>query len=185
MRTARTFCAKPTMTKQSLGKKADGARPAGRRVWRYGPLLLWLLFISFASTSEFSAGNTSQIVRPILLWLFPNISEARLATIHFLTRKAAHFSEYAVLAFLARRAFITSMNAFIRQHWFRLGLLLVILYALLDEFHQSFVPSRTASIYDSAIDVAGGLTVLLICRLFGKRGQEVLTAKTPRSPSWP
>src|SRR6185295_13149079 len=105
------------MIKQSLSKR--------RRLGRYGPLLLWILFISFASSSEFSAGNTSQIVRPILLWLFPHISEARLATIHFLTRKAAHFSEYAVLAFLARRAFITSANAFIRQHWFQLGFLLV------------------------------------------------------------
>ena len=43
---------------------------------------------------------------------------------------------------------------------------MVVICALLDEFHQSFVPSRTPSIYDSAIDVAGGLTVLLICKLY-------------------
>lgn len=160
------------MTRQTLSR-SQPVQPssARRRLWRYGPLLLWLAFISFASTSEFSASNTSQIVRPILLWLFPNISEARLATIHFLTRKAAHFSEYAVLAFLARRAFITSAHAFLRQYWFQLGLLLVVIYALLDEFHQSFVPSRTASIYDSAIDIAGGLTVLLILKFYGKRAQ--------------
>jgi VanZ family protein len=146
--------------------------PTRRRLWRYGPLLLWILFISFASTSEFSAANTSQIIRPILLWLFPNISEARLATIHFLTRKAAHFTEYAVLAFLARRAFITSSSAFIQRCWFQLALLLVVVYALLDEFHQSFVPSRTPSIYDSAIDVAGGITVLLLFKLFRKGAAE-------------
>ena len=150
----------------------EGAQPSiRRRVWRYGPLLLWLAFISLASTGEFSAANTSQIVRPILLWLFPNISEARLAAIHFLTRKAAHFSEYAVLGFLARRAFIASAHAFIQEHWFQLGVLLVVIYALLDEFHQSFVPSRSASIYDSAIDVAGGLTVLVICRLYSQRAR--------------
>ena len=140
-----------------------------RRFWRYGPLVLWILFISFASTGEFSAANTSEIFRPILLWLFPNLSEARLAAIHFLTRKAGHFTEYAVLGFLARRAFITSSRAYVQRYWFELGLLLVVIYALLDEFHQSFVPSRTASIYDSAIDVAGGLTVLVILRLFRKR----------------
>lgn len=88
---------------------------------------------------------------------------------HFLTRKAAHFTEYAVLALLARRAFITSCNPLIHRYWFRLGLLLVVFYALLDELHQSFVASRTASIYDSAIDVAGGLAVLLIFRLFRRR----------------
>jgi VanZ family protein len=139
------------------------------RFWRYGPLVLWILFISFASTGEFSASNTSQILRPILLWFFPSLSEARLAGIHFLTRKAAHFSEYAVLAFLARRAFITSSRVFLQRYWFQLGLLLVVIYALLDEFHQSFVPSRTPSIYDSAIDVAGGLTVLLICKFYGRK----------------
>jgi VanZ family protein len=161
------------MNKENISGNGGTARSSTRqRVWRYGPLLLWMLFISFASTSEFSAENTSQIVRPILLWLFPNISEARLAAIHFLTRKAAHFTEYAVLAFLARRAFITSASAFIHRYWFQLGLLLVVIYALLDEYHQSFVPSRTPSIYDSAIDVAGGLTVLLLCNLYGKRAAE-------------
>ena len=95
-----------------------------------------------------------------------------MATAHFLVRKAGHFSEYAVLAFLARRAFITSSQELLRRYWFRLGLLLVVVYALLDEFHQRFVPSRTPSIYDSAIDLAGGLTVLLICKLLSKRALE-------------
>jgi len=152
------------MIKQSLSKR--------RRLGRYGPLVLWILFISFASSSEFSAGNTSQIVRPILLWLFPNLSESRLAAVHFLTRKAAHFTEYAVLAFLARRAFISSSREFLQRYWFQLGLLLVVIYGLLDEFHQSFVPSRTASIYDSAIDIAGGLTVLLIFKFREKKSRE-------------
>ena len=49
---------------------------------------------------------------------------------------------------------------------------MVVICALLDEFHQSFVPSRTASIYDSAIDVAGGLTVLLICKLYSKHANK-------------
>ena len=162
-----------SMTKQTLGwNGADAHSLTRQRLWRYGPLLLWLAFISFASTSEFSAANTSQLVRPILLWLFPNLSEAQLATAHFLTRKAAHFTEFAVLAFLARRAFIASSYAFIRRYWFHLGLLLIVSYALLDEFHQSFVPVRTPSIYDSALDVAGGLTVLLIFKLYGRGAQE-------------
>ena len=147
-------------------------KQAHQRFWRYGPLVLWIFLISFASTSEFSAGNTSAILRPLLLWLFPNISESRLAAIHFLTRKAGHFTEYAVLALLARRAFITSSHVFLQRYWFQLGLLLAVIYGLLDEFHQSFVPSRTASIYDSAIDIVGGLTVLLIFKFYGKNHRE-------------
>ena len=84
-------------------------------------------------------------------------------------RKAAHFLEYAVLAFLARRAFVTSSRASSERRWFELALLLVVLNSLLDEFHQSFVPTRTGSIYDSAIDIAGGLTVLLIFKVFVKQ----------------
>lgn len=149
---------------------------ARQRIWRYGPLLLWILFISLASTSEFSAANTSHLFRPLLLWFFPNLGEGQLAAVHFFARKAAHFTEYALLAFLARRAFITSSHAFIQQQWFQVGLTLVVGCALLDEFHQRFVPSRTGSLYDSAIDVAGGFMVLIIYKLCSKRPLRGLSA---------
>jgi len=122
---------------------------------------VWLAFIAFASSVEFSAENTSRIIRPLLLWLFPNISEARIAFVHFLTRKTAHFTEFAVLGLLSARAFSVSSQYMLRRMWFFAGLLLVVVWALLDEFHQSFVPSRTASLYDSMIDIAGGLTALI------------------------
>ncbi len=135
------------------------------RLWRYVPLGLWILFISFASTSEFSAVNTSTVLRPLVLWFVPSLNESQLATVHFLLRKLGHFTEYAVLAYLARRAFISSSHEFLRRYWFQAAVLLIVVYALLDEFHQSFVPTRTASIYDSAIDAAGGITVLVIFKL--------------------
>ena len=128
-----------------------------------------MVLISIASSSEFSALNTSQVIRPLILWIFPNLSEERVAVIHFLTRKVAHFSEYAVLGLLSARAFASSANDSMQRHWFQVALLLIVAYALLDEFHQSFVPSRTASIYDSAIDVAGGLTALLVFRAWRNR----------------
>ena len=132
-----------------------------QRLWRYGPLLAWMVFIFFASTGGFSGANTSRIIRPLLLWLFPSISEEQIYQVHFTTRKIAHFAEYAVLAILAARAFSSSSRQILRRRWFLASLLLVIIYALSDEYHQSFVPSRGASIYDSFIDIAGGLTALL------------------------
>ncbi len=145
------------------------------RLWRYVPLVLWILFISFASTAEFSAVNTSTVLRPLVLWFLPTLNEAQLATVHFLLRKLGHFTEYAILAYLARRAFISSSRDLLGRYWFQWAVLLIVVYALLDEFHQSFVPSRTASIYDSAIDVAGGITVLVILKLFrgDSRAQQV------------
>jgi VanZ family protein len=139
------------------------------RVWRYGPLLLWMVLIWFASTGEFSALNTSQILRPLILWIFPSLSEAQVAGIHFVIRKAGHFSEYAVMGLLAARAFSTSAKEFLRQHWWLVSFITLLAYALLDELHQSFVPERTASIYDSAIDVIGGITALFVFKLW-RRG---------------
>ncbi len=127
----------------------------GRVLSRYLPLVIWLAFISYASSDSFNAGNTSRIIGPLVLWLFPNTSPETMATIHFITRKLAHFTEYAILGFLAARAFRGS------PRWFLISAVLVVVYALLDEYHQSFVPSRTASIFDSLIDMAGGISALI------------------------
>jgi VanZ family protein len=131
---------------------------------RYFPLVAWLLFISFASSDNFNAGNTSRIIGPLILWLFPSTSIETLGLVHVITRKAAHFTEYAILAFFAARAFRTSPRPAIASRWFLISLGLVVVYALLDEYHQSFVPSRTGTIYDSLIDIVGGLTALLLIR---------------------
>jgi VanZ family protein len=135
-----------------------------RFLTRYLPLLVWLAFISFASSDSFSAGNTSRIIAPLILWLFPTTTPETLAAVHFITRKLAHFTEYAILGFLAARAFRSSPRPAMHSRWFLISLTLIVTYALIDEYHQSFVPSRTASIYDSLIDMAGGLTALLIIR---------------------
>jgi VanZ family protein len=135
-----------------------------RLLSRYLPLVTWLVFISVASSDSFSANNTSRIIGPLVLWLFPNTSPETMAVIHLVTRKVAHFTEYAILAYLAARAFRGSPRRGIANRWFIISLALVVCYALLDEYHQSFVPSRTASIYDSFIDMTGGLVALLIIR---------------------
>jgi VanZ family protein len=150
--------------------RLDGPR-LSRRVGRYVPLLFWMAFIAFASSGELSASNTSRIIRPLLLWLFPDISAERLMTMHLLARKSAHFVEYFVLGLLAARAFATSSLDLLKRNWFRWSILLIGIYALLDEYHQSFVPSRTGSIYDSLIDLTGGLTALFIYKSWLRRSQ--------------
>src|SRR2546427_2160953 len=144
------------------------------RVRRYVPLILWMAAIFFASTSEFSASNTAVLIQPLLRWLFPHITDERIALFHFLVRKAGHFTEYAILGLFAARAFSTSSHSALRLSWFLAALILVCVYALSDEYHQSFVPSRTPSIYDSFIDMAGGLAALVWWRM--KRSQ---TRKQP------
>ena len=139
------------------------------RLWRYGPPLIWGALIFIGSSDLLSSSHTSSfIMRPLHL-LFPNASEATLAAIHFALRKLGHFTEYAVLAWLTARAFSTSSQEWLRRRWFWMALAFVVCYALFDEFRQSFVPSRTPSIYDSLIDISGGLTALLVIALRHKR----------------
>ncbi|HYY94560.1 MAG TPA: VanZ family protein [Pyrinomonadaceae bacterium] len=135
-------------------------------LWRYGPVAAWVCFIFFASTASFSASNTSRIIRPLLLWLSPGISEAAINQVHFLVRKAAHFTEYAVLALLAARAFRSSPRRALSARWWLASFALVACVALSDEYHQSFVPSRTASVYDSLLDMTGGAAALACTALW-------------------
>jgi VanZ family protein len=139
------------------------------RLWRYGPLAGWTAFIFFASTGAMSASNTSRIIGPLFKWLFPGITEAQLLLVHFTVRKCAHFTEYALLAVLAARAFIPSSRRLLRRNAFAAALALVVLVALLDEYNQSFNVARTGTIWDSMIDIAGGATALVIFSLWRMR----------------
>lgn len=130
----------------------------------YLPVIAWMIVIFLASTDSFSASNTSRIVRPLLLWLFPGIRESSIDYAHFLIRKSAHFTEYAILALIAARAFLGSSNEALRRQWVAASLALVAVYSLLDEYHQSFVPSRGPSILDSCLDTTGGAAAL--CALY-------------------
>ena len=145
-----------------------------RRLWRYGPVLAWAAFVLFASSSNFSASNTSRIIRPLLLWLFPDVAEASIQQVHFVIRKAAHLTEYAILALLTARALRTSGLAALRRSWWPASFVFVAAVALVDEYNQSLVPSRTGTIYDSLLDMTGGavaLTCLAVWLAVRRRGR--------------
>ncbi len=117
--------------------------------------------IFLASTDTMSAEHTSRIIEPLLRWLSPGISQEAVDKAHFLVRKAAHLTEYAILAILLCRAVEQSRHL---GHGKSVAVALVIatLYAASDEFHQSFVPTRTASIRDVMIDSCGAMLGLLV-----------------------
>lgn len=132
------------------------------RFFRYAPLLLWIGVVLLASTTQASMSNTSRFIRLLLVFLFPNAPEETLIVYHNFIRKAAHFTEYAFLAFFAARAFSNSSVGFLRKFWFAFAFVLVILIASIDETNQSFNSARTGSVYDVLLDCSGGLTVILI-----------------------
>jgi VanZ family protein len=108
------------------------------------------------STESFSSENTFPAVRGVLQLLFPSLSVREVILIHVMTRKAAHFFEYFVLGLLLFRAFHVP-GARWKWRWCLFAVSGVVLWALGDEFHQSFVAMRGSSLTDVGIDAAGGV----------------------------
>jgi len=69
-------------------------------------------------------------------------------------RKIAHIAEYGILAFLVWRAVFHSLKITLSKTYTWSGAL-SLLYAISDEIHQRFVPTRNGSIYDILIDSVG------------------------------
>jgi VanZ family protein len=154
-------------------ESGTGSKPGNSkwraRLARYGPLVFWMGLIFFFSSGEASAVQTSRIIRPVLEFLFPSASEATLIQYHFYIRKAAHLTEYALLAFFAIRAFARSSYVFLRNYRFLTAVVLVLVVASLDELNQSFEPSRTSTVRDVGLDLVGGATMAILLKLISLR----------------
>ena len=120
-----------------------------RSLSKWMPVLLWAIIIFCFSTSYFSAENTSRIIDPILRFLMPGAAPATIALGHGLVRKAAHFTNYAILFWLL-------ISGPLRARPY-LAFGLCMFYALIDEGHQLFVSNRGPSLYDVALDSTGAL----------------------------
>jgi len=146
--------------------QSDLANKRRVRIIRYAPLVLWIGVILFLSTSQASMSNTSRFIRPLLEFLFPSAAEETLILYHGYIRKLAHLTEYAGLAFWAFWAFSNSNLKNLRRLWFVFAFLLVILIASIDEINQSYLTSRTGSIYDVLLDASGGLIMLIFLSFY-------------------
>jgi VanZ family protein len=129
-----------------------------------------MLGLTFGFSGDaFSGQRTGGLIRRLLSWSFPQASDDTVALLNFLIRKAAHFIEYALLAWLVYRALRRDRRREWRHVWAAFSLLAVIGWAALDEYSQSLKRSRDGSLYDVIIDAAGGIVALAIIWLRSKR----------------
>lgn len=129
------------------------------RAW--WPAIVWCTLIFLASTDSLSSDNTSRLFVPLFHWLFPSMSNDTSDVVHHLFRKFAHFVEYFIFFLLVYRGVGAGRKGF---QWSR-GLIawaIAALYSLSDEFHQVFVPSRGASLWDSLLDSSAAMVALLV-----------------------
>ena len=81
----------------------------------------------------------------------------------FILKKGGHAVGYAMLGVAYYFALPPRLATGYR--WL-LALLMAVLFALSDEFHQSFVAGRTSSLRDVAIDTAGAAVALSFTALY-------------------
>lgn len=123
----------------------------GRWTWRIGvssALLTWLFLIFYLSSL-----SDEDIAAAVLL---PSDSIASLIGKEETRKVAGHLVLYGVLAFLVQSVFRGWLDCSARPvFWPVVCGALAALYGLSDEYHQSFVPGRTASMFDVGIDSLG------------------------------
>jgi VanZ family protein len=136
------------------------------------PPVAWTAVVLSFSSASFSADNTGGFLTPLFTWLLPWLAPAGIEALHGWIRKAAHVTEYVVLAALWWRALVrTGAHG---AAW--LTLLIGVTVAAVDEAHQSFLPSRTGSVHDVLIDTVGVLLVVVATRLGWRRAVDAATA---------
>jgi VanZ family protein len=116
--------------------------------------------VLIASSDPFSAEHTGRVLKVFFGWMPPPSFDL----MHFMVRKLAHLTEYGILGFLFFRAWRGAHSGW-RMIWARRAFAFCLAVAAIDEFHQTFVPSRTGSPRDVAIDATGVLIALLIIHL--------------------
>jgi VanZ family protein len=134
---------------------------------------LWLSVIAIESTTYLSAHNTSRILYPLLHFLF-GVNHARFENWHFYIRKGGHVFGYGLLSILLFRAWRETLPAIENSkwalRWATIAILGTVLVASLDEWHQSFLPSRTGTVRDVVLDTCAGIAaqilVFLTLKLF-------------------
>jgi VanZ family protein len=130
------------------------------------PALAWMLLIFAGSSDVLSAEHTSRFIVPFLLWLSPSMSYQSISAIHLVIRKMGHITEYAILAALLWRALRGTFSALSRRMISLCAFAIAVAFAASDEFHQSFVPSRTATLHDVFIDCVGATLAIALCALY-------------------
>ena len=129
-------------------------------------VVFWMGLIFYFShqpateSSELSSGITEAIVDVINIIAPDNDLMSSKQSLNFIIRKAAHFGVYLVLGLLLSNGLIYSGVS--KHKAIFMALLICILYAISDEFHQLYVTGRSGQVSDVLLDSAGSLVGILL-----------------------
>ena len=160
----------PYCSVDSKSLKAVNSHHLMAKILRYWlPVAAWVALITFFSTDVFHGGLTRGIVRSVLLFFSPEISQESIELVHLAVRKLAHVFEYFVLTLLLYRGIRRDASNGSPRRWALLSLLVAVGFAGLDEFHQSFESKRLGSLADVGFDAVGVMIAQVLLWLDQRR----------------
>jgi VanZ family protein len=128
------------------------------------PPALWTCVILLASFDPFSASHTGPLLETIITAMVGHLlPPAQFDLVHFLVRKAAHLTEYGILGALLFRAIRGDRREW-RPQWSAAAVLIAAVVASADEWHQTFIPSRTGAASDVVLDTVGAAVAQILIR---------------------
>ncbi len=104
------------------------------------------------------------VIWAIVIFSFSSGSTPTTSQIYwqdFIIKKSAHVFVYSILSLLVYRS-LKHTTHFPRPYLLLFALALTVLYAISDEFHQSFIPGRDARFRDIMIDTIGSALALFL-----------------------
>ena len=148
------------------------SRPNLLRAW--WPAAVWVGLIAFESTDFFSSQNTGSMLYALLTHLFGQIKFHNFLIFHHYLRKTGHFVGYGMLSVLLLRGWRATLDHDHAQlgRTAMLSWLGTVFVATMDEWHQSYIPSRTGTWRDVVLDSAAGLAFLLVAYSWLRRSSE-------------
>jgi VanZ family protein len=124
--------------------------------------LAWAALIFCLSTRTFSPSFSRGLLVWMLHLLHLQVSAGTFNLLHALLRKLAHLIEYAMFALLLYGFPDDKRLGLWRPRRAVICIAIAAAYSLTDEFHQSFVPGRHASLRDCGLDTMGASLAMLV-----------------------
>jgi VanZ family protein len=152
------------------------------------PAALAVSMIAVESTATMSSENTSRWLLPLWIHLFGPISAHHWELVNHWIRKTGHFFGYGLVSaafFYSWRSSLKNRSCARSLSWraARLAVLSTLLVSIADEFHQSFLPSRTSTPFDVLIDLVGAAAAqLLILAVFPDLWRRLVLEAVRSSP---
>lgn len=135
--------------------------------------MVWIGFISIESTDMLSSDHTGSFLYSLVSRFYSNVNLADILVFNHYLRKTGHVIGYGILGLLLLRGWHATLDR--ARPWLRRAAVLswlgTLFVASMDEWHQSYIPSRTGTWRDVVLDSTAGFVFLLVAALWLRRSR--------------